>query len=501
MYHLNKTNGAVGICRATKIPCPFGGTEVHFNTMNEASKSFEKLMSDSSDALYSMKKVEQHEATTPNSRYFTPAAFAGSRKELEQEILLLRALLNEPKKSAEEEQLKLDGELEARITSVGLALAEEAELRVGIDREAIKNSPMDSESRKVLIAEAVENLTSAHKELIAELRPVGGILTLANTPDKGREAAQKILNETVERDYPTTWLDASNASGDRLRLVGIGNDRASYGNGTPQPDLSPKDYPQFSQTRPEYSYYIPVPEDELAESLELLGERAKVIDAPSYLEGGKPTRVISMPMELVYEKPMETEPNTNPNPGEPNFKPKGEGWEWSYYIDGDIDKVSKKKNWVKPSKDVEKVYMDMLRVGHPETNSEGPTPSNYRRTAYHEFGHRVERTVANGAIMRMEHAFLKRRTTDARTGEQEEISYVYPPRAGQSFLSVERGRRGDFIEHYMGKEYVDSPAREVFTVGLESVFGGSYEALSGISETRTNDKDMKGFILGLLATA
>lgn len=42
-YHIGK-EGKPSVCRATKVPCPFGGEEIHFSNINEAQKASEKMM-------------------------------------------------------------------------------------------------------------------------------------------------------------------------------------------------------------------------------------------------------------------------------------------------------------------------------------------------------------------------------------------------------------------------------------------------------------------------
>ncbi len=43
-FHINQKDGNVGVCRAEKGGCPFGGDEVHFTSMVAAAEAFEKSM-------------------------------------------------------------------------------------------------------------------------------------------------------------------------------------------------------------------------------------------------------------------------------------------------------------------------------------------------------------------------------------------------------------------------------------------------------------------------
>ncbi len=531
------------------------------------------------------KERGKHNPVSPNHIYYQPALLNLSFDELKKEIKVLSTRLHEAPVSDEIRQAEIDGEIETKLTSIGMTLASIAEKRIGFDREAFKNhlaqvpeklkdlinsqtvmyrslrelqtelnelnnvskendlsneeefrkNELESKIVNLLVQQEIQSreiedaghewqqrnnkdiheqitkLVNEYHKIIAEVRSVGGKIGYAKTPDEERDKASRVLAETVGKNYPTEWLEASNKSANRLRLIGNNGGRAKYGHDQVQEDLSPHDYPEFAVEEYEKYYFASIPVDELQDSIEKLGSQAVIVDAPAFTDSNGTFKIIKMPTQYIFESDVDRkEPNINPKDGEPDWKPAGRGWMYTRYINPATNRVSKNKKWVRDSSAiVEKVKMDSLIVSYPENkqnnlSGNGDLPvidDNQKQTAYHEFAHRAERTVAGGAIMRQEQAFLNRRTVDPDTGVQEDLSYIYPPQAGQSFLSVELGRRNTLPTHYIGKVYIDSPAREVLSVGLESVFGGSYDAFNGLSNDKNNDPDLKGFCLGILAIA
>lgn len=108
-------------------------------------------------------------------------------------------------------------------------------------------------------------------------------------------------------------------------------------------------------------------------------------------------------------------------------------------------------------------------------------------TAIHELGHHLEHV--DPRIRALEWAFYQRRTRAAGYGIQER-EFAFP--RGSGYGRHETYRKDGFLESYMGKTYGNGPrsSYEVFTMGLESIWTGSYEL----------DQEMREFILGLLAT-
>lgn len=115
-------------------------------------------------------------------------------------------------------------------------------------------------------------------------------------------------------------------------------------------------------------------------------------------------------------------------------------------------------------------------------------------TAVHEFAHRCEYTTP--VIPKLENAFLVRRTTN-EDGEREALQPIYGS-------TREMSRRDSFVDKYMGKEYgkdsTGTSAKEVMSTGMEAVFDGAFGAFNGVNG-KTDDKDHRAFVLGVLATA
>jgi hypothetical protein len=98
--------------------------------------------------------------------------------------------------------------------------------------------------------------------------------------------------------------------------------------------------------------------------------------------------------------------------------------------------------------------------------------------ALHEMTHRMEYTVGNGKIVRLETEFYRRRTWG------EELSWL-----GPGYGKEEKTRRDNFASPYMGKDY-GGGAWEIMTMGTESLFYDSHNM--------ANDPDFRQFVLGVL---
>lgn len=113
----------------------------------------------------------------------------------------------------------------------------------------------------------------------------------------------------------------------------------------------------------------------------------------------------------------------------------------------------------------------------------------YTTNAIHEVGHRMEWQQPH--VRMVEHAFQYRRTTNSR-GVQEPSKSM---RNLGGYRADEYYRKDKFADPYIGKVYRDLPTSpwEVFTVGMQSIFGDSMGNLV------VQDLDHTHLILGLLA--
>lgn len=113
-------------------------------------------------------------------------------------------------------------------------------------------------------------------------------------------------------------------------------------------------------------------------------------------------------------------------------------------------------------------------------------------TALHEFGHRVEDILPNNVLPRAEKAFLKRRTKKKDSEMLDDMNQI---------TTGEFGHKAGLVDNYMGRDYFTDKNYEVFTTGIESIYGGNYGGLLGNSvNSYKEDKDHRGFTLGVLAT-
>lgn len=112
------------------------------------------------------------------------------------------------------------------------------------------------------------------------------------------------------------------------------------------------------------------------------------------------------------------------------------------------------------------------------------------KTATHEVGHRMEKTLP--AIARLEWAYLTRRAT--KNNKREALKQI--PWHGTD----EKAWHDEFMNAYTGKVYGnpdynpwDIKGWEVFTTGLEALYGND-------DSFQDRDEDLQSFILGLLLT-
>jgi SPP1 gp7 family putative phage head morphogenesis protein len=117
----------------------------------------------------------------------------------------------------------------------------------------------------------------------------------------------------------------------------------------------------------------------------------------------------------------------------------------------------------------------------------GSTDDQLTRVAVHEFGHRFEHIRPE--IRRLEKQFYDRRTAG------ESLEWLGKGIAGGGgYGKNEKARFDKFLSRYMGKDYGNTEKSyfEIFTMGAESVFTGSYKI-----ET---DPDYYNFVMGVLAS-
>lgn len=140
------------------------------------------------------------------------------------------------------------------------------------------------------------------------------------------------------------------------------------------------------------------------------------------------------------------------------------------------------KEWVDKSVAHNKLRISTVERGYYAHSSQelalsGNGDLNKLVTAFHELGHRFERTVPG--ISALETKFYKRRT------EGEELKWL-----GAGYSKSEKTRRDHFLSSYMGK-YYDGEAYELVSMGFEY----AYTYPSRLHQ----DEDFAEFIYGILA--
>lgn len=107
------------------------------------------------------------------------------------------------------------------------------------------------------------------------------------------------------------------------------------------------------------------------------------------------------------------------------------------------------------------------------------------RIAVHELAHRFEDAVPG--VKQAEEAFLKRRN-GTYAGKPESLTHVALGATGYA---------DNFPSKYSGRVYSDG-SREIFSVGMESIFYGTNGGMVG-THNHTSDSDYKRTVLGILA--
>ena len=396
----------------------------------------------------------------------------------------LAALLKAPINPDREAQDKVDAALELQITRLGLAIGEEVESRLHYNATVVQFYKKSLTANRFLQWQEGlrQKFAQAYREVIAEIRSVGG--AIVQHPYSDPEVGE-ILSHTVSLDYPSDWIQASNAAGPMAVVSGPENSTPHYAH---RKHWARNTIAKNSLGRD--SAYIT--ENSLEETL-----RSIRVHDPS-------VKVESVPFEIgehiLYGFTFNSREFFNPevHDADENGKPVGDDW----------------------------ILDDFTYGGEPESDEGTYFRFNYREgetiptlmlpvndvlaypTAYHEFMHRLEETLNNGVLKRQQIAFLARRTADDK-GNRRPVSNIhsdgYSP-AGETpedfQWSIPKGREGDFVIPYISREYLTSGNREVLAVGAEMLFAEALGGFLGLDEEYEKiDRDHRGFVLGIFAAA
>ena len=164
-------------------------------------------------------------------------------------------------------------------------------------------------------------------------------------------------------------------------------------------------------------------------------------------------------------------------------KPKGLGWtEYSYKTDTGGTKTVWRRPYLREEGNG---YADVITVSS-DFDSYRVTKTAGARVAAHEFAHRMEHVIPGVKIV--EDVFLKRRTGQYTANPDS--------RSNVGVGKIEHGYADNFPTKYAGRTYPDG-SREIFSVGMESLFYGTNGGLVG-TKGYTADSDYKRTILGIL---
>lgn len=470
-------------------------------------------------------------------------------KEMRREARLLSVFLKTPHDHHGEDQSKEYREMEKRITRLGLALGEEAEKRAKFSMDVFKADIADigneltkaeqaharavkkmevaqdsyrhakrhessksgsyaaglqalysrakeseeeaynaylnlqrlkvSEAQRVegIRQHAAERLSAAYASVIADIRPVGGFI---EEHEFSENEPLEVLRSTVGRHYPSEWLKASSNAGPLVVAETIFANRAKYS--------AHQFYPADPSTGHvvQESFAGLVESESAVDLLDRMRDEGIKIHGhgTSFDNGDRNYRFIEFAKREAFDPDIDLQ--------DEDGVPLGTGWKFGYVprtAPGGLH-LPKEKVW----------YREPVNYGRSvSTIFLAPESFDMRKreaTAYHEFAHRVEDVVRNGVIEHLEEAFLRRRTTYA-DGTREELTEMKP---GDGTLSgTELGRKGTFMMHYIGKEYLNHRSREVLSIGAEALFAGSYGSFLGIDGLHPADVDHRGFVLGVFA--
>lgn len=296
-------------------------------------------------------------------------------------------------------------------------------------------------------------LAEHYKAVLARIRPMGG---QHEYHPKASKTAMAAFDEALSC-YPSAWIANSNADPNKL-LPKIGKSRAHYTHRTTEE--TKKRVRQLAVTTAEGLKKIGEdPRYELATEEDLAGYFSED-DKDSVREQLMTDTKLAM-FDIKLFDPE------NPAP------PRGKGWEiWDHpYRDVSY--------WRRPQTRMRTTKLEA--VSEITTSKAG---AGEYATCVHELAHRMEYTARAG-IVGLEEGYLDSRTT----GEGNIVLHGGRLRRGK----LEVARKTDFVDAYMGRIYSEGGAFEIMSCGMEGLFGGSYKGLGG-------DRDMREFILGVLAT-
>jgi hypothetical protein len=347
----------------------------------------------------------------------------------------------------------------------------------------------------------LSKLKDAYREIIAQIRPLGGT---TQWHEKSDPDAVEVINETINKDYPSEWLAYHNDPKQARVILGVTGDRPAYITG----ELSETETDDIPKLQTDYCILKDLKDEEFAQ----LTENLSKIEGVKFQEFSSTSYRSPEPSSgLAFEFQEVTAYDESEHGPMVDGKPQGDAWEHTVALTNvnqvlrqegaaGLIKLSETKQWVTKGYSNRK-FEDVLLVreydeGHNDVFGDSDVENTFendnKAVAYHEFGHRMEHVFPENLLARQEKAFLKR-----RTGKTDETF--------NSNLKVTLGEflqtNGKFVGNYTGRMYFRETSYEVFTTGIESVYGKRQGGLIGHSRNSLDkDLDHRGFTLGALAT-
>jgi len=316
-----------------------------------------------------------------------------------------------------------------------------------------------------------DELASNYMVVLREARSFGGTLNLG--PSSMREKAA--LVDAVNTYYPSDWIEQA---GKLTELSVNGSDDRSGFNGS-----------EFAENGGWDSFY------QIEDTDKAIIEKMSETEDGDMLEVGLPvTTQDANGTTRTYQTwrfahRQEFDPDYD-ELGEGD-KPLGDKWKYGYTYSS---AASGHKVWYTSStvKSESEANVSSINLNHNDDLSVA---------ARHEVGHYFQHFAADGKILKMENSFVNRRAI-AANGNLGIVSQIPDAEEGELY------RNAGFLNPYSARVYQDSHGSEVFTTGMEYMFGHEMAGLVGGHQKTVlgrdvyvrADLDHRNFILGVLAT-
>lgn len=442
--------------------------------------------------------AESTEAWLLNGRENTPGNIAAGVKERQEEILAMGSVLAERAQAihgidVEEEKRKqavrlaeAEAETQRRseayneVAAESLRVKNELAKKYGVsshwglpgtmsdEDEAIYDQAHDNEEiaktyyaeKRTLVAQMLkgedeeslavaDSIAAANRQVISEIRPVG-----AKVPDWDSELSERFMGnigDTIQKTFPDDWIKSSDEKG-QLFLERDSAGRAHY-------------HPGEGST-----YIATIAEEPPAADSRFYGWKEDT-DA-----NGKGTGVWRGPLR-EWKSSVK--------------KPRGDGWVRGKASAGH-DTMD---GWVRDDPQDAARIKNGKAIITVETNI---SDRQRQQTMQHEFAHRIQHSRPHISVM--EKAYIASRTTNENGIREPLKAYIGADMTSDNVsYNSEVVREDNWINPYMGKEYRDSEATELLSMGTESVFGGNLGGLVGFGHAK-KDPETRNWILGAFAT-